>query len=63
MNEPDLGHLKGLRTSLLGILEESTGHLQYLDKVDARSWKLHVVDPLYVVAKFVGNRVIESQTR
>lgn len=63
MNEPDVAHLKALRTSLLEILEESTDHLKYLDKVDARSWKLHVVNPLHDVTRFVGNRVGDSQNR
>lgn len=63
MNEPDLDHLISLRLSLHKILEESTIHLKYLDKVDARSWKMHVVDPLKDVARFVGNRVGELQNR
>lgn len=63
MNEPDVDHLISLRSSLRKIHEESTVHLKYLDKVDARSWKMHVLDPLHDVAQFVGNSIGRKQNR
>lgn len=59
-NAERLAHVQGL---LLEALKDAEAHERTLDKIDSRAWKLHVVDPLRDVCKFVGYRKLDARKR